>query len=124
MNLLLWAVQIVLAVKFLSVTYTHGLRAGKGKMASGRQRLGGAGRPVLVAIALGALLGAAGLVLPGVTGLLPWLTPWAAALLAVMMLVGVGMHLSCRDGANPVPGLVILALAAFVAYGRWVLAPL
>jgi len=124
MNLLLWAIQIVLAVKFLSVAYSHGLRASQGKMRRGQRSLGSVGRPLLTAIALGALLGAAGLVLPGPMGLLPWLTPWAAVLLAVMMLAGLGMHLSCRDNASPVPGLVFLALAAFVAYGRWVLAPL
>jgi len=41
-----------------------------------------------------------------------------------MMLAGVGLHIACREGPIILVGLVLCALAAFVAYGRWVLAPL
>jgi hypothetical protein len=74
-------------------------------------------------IALGAFLGAVGLILPAATGILTWLTPLAAALLALMMLLSIGFHVACRDTLNIVVGLVLFALAAFVAYGRWVIAP-
>jgi hypothetical protein len=40
-----------------------------------------------------------------------------------MMLLGVGFHVACRETPNIVVGLVLFALAAFVAYGRWVIAP-
>ena len=120
MNVILWALQIVLAVKLVSVTYTHGIRPDQTKMQRGIQRLGTAARPLLSLIALCALLGAAGLILPAATGILTWLTPWAAALVAVMMLLAIGFHLSCRDSPRAVVGLILCALAAIVAYGRWV----
>jgi hypothetical protein len=86
--------------------------------------MGAVTRPLLATIALCAILGGAGLILPAATGILTWLTPLAAALLAVMMLLAVGFHLACRETPKIVVGLVLFALAVFVAYGRWVIAPL
>ncbi len=123
MNVLLWALQIVLALKFLSVTFTHGLRPDETKMQRGVQRFGTLARPLLVLIALGTLLGGVGLILPAATGILVWLTPWAAALLALMMLFAVGFHIACREKPNTVISLILFALAAFLAYGRWTIAP-
>jgi hypothetical protein len=40
-----------------------------------------------------------------------------------MMLLAVGFHVACRETPNIVVGLILFALAAFVAYGRWVIAP-
>jgi hypothetical protein len=69
------------------------------------------------------VLGAIGLVLPGLTHIRPGLTPLAAALLIVIM-IG-----ACVATAILLPSLlampvVVLLLTAFVAYGRWRLAPL
>lgn len=123
MNVFLWALQIILALKFVTVTYTHGLRPDETKMERGTERLGTLARPLLRLIALCALVGAVTLILPAATGTLSWLTPWSAALLALMTLFAVGFHLACRENPNIVVGLILCALAAFVAYGRWVIAP-
>ena len=123
MNIILWALQIVLALKFVSVAYTHGFRADQTKMQRGIQRLGAVARPLLTFVALCAFLGGVSLILPAATGILTWLTPLSAALLALMMLLAVGFHVACRESPNIVVGLVLFALAAFVAYGRWVIAP-
>jgi hypothetical protein len=123
MNVVLWALQIVLALKFVSVAYTHSFRPDQTKMQRGIERLGTVARPLLTLIALCAFLGSVGLILPAATGILTWLTPWSAALLALMMLLAVGFHVACRETPNIVVGLVLCALAAFVAYGRWVIAP-
>jgi len=123
MNIILWILQIVLALKFVSVAYTHGLHPDETKMQRGVQRLGTLARPLLTLIALCAFLGAVGLILPAATGILTWLTPLAAALLALMMLLAVRFHVACRETPNIVVGLVLFALAAFAAYGRWVIAP-
>ena len=124
MNVLLWGLQIALALKFVSVTISHGLRPDAGKMARGRERLGGLARPLLALSAVGALLGGVGVVLPAATGLLPGLTGWAAALLAVMALGSGGFHVACRESPKIWVSGILCALAAFVAYGRWVIAPL
>ena len=113
MNTALWILQVVLCVKFVSTAYTHGLRRSQAKWQQGMQRMGAAARPLLTLIAILVLVGGAGLVLPGATGILTWLTPLSAAVLAVMMLVAVGLHVRCRETPNVVPGLVLFALAAF-----------
>jgi hypothetical protein len=41
-----------------------------------------------------------------------------------MMLVAVGFHIACRENPKTAVSLVLFALAAFVAYGRWMIAPL
>ena len=87
------------------------------------QRLGAVARPLLTFVALCAFLGGVSLILPAATGILTWLTPLSAALLALMMLLAVGFHIACRESPNIVVGLILFALAAFVAYGRWVIAP-
>ena len=123
MNAVLWILQLVLCLKFVSVAYTHGLRADQAKMQRGMQRMGAVARPLLTLIALCAFLGGVGLILPAATGILTWLTPLAAALLALMMLLAVGFHVACRETPNVVVGLILFALAAFVFYGRGVMAP-
>lgn len=123
MNIVLWILQIVLGLKFISVAYTHGFPADQTKMQQGMQRLGAVARPLLTFVAFCAFLGAVGLILPATTGILTWLTPLAAALLALMMLLALGFHVACRETPNIVVGLVLFALAAFVSYGRWVIAP-
>ncbi len=100
MNVFLWVLQIVLALKFVTVTFTHSLRPDETKMEPGAGRLGRLAQPGLHLTALCSFVGAVALVLPAVTGTLVWLTPWAAALLALMMLVGVGFHLVCRESPN------------------------
>ena len=68
--------------------------------------------------------GGIGLIVPAATGILPWLTPLAGAALAVVMLLAVGFHVTRRETPNIVTNLVLFAVAAFVAYARWFVAPL
>lgn len=124
MNTLLWILQAILCVKLLSVAYTHAIRPDTTAFARGLERFGGAAQPLLILIALGAFGGAIALVLRAVAHVPTWLTPAAAALLAVMMLAAMGFHLACRETPNVWVSLILFALAAFVAYGRWALAPL
>ncbi|NLE75702.1 MAG: hypothetical protein GX605_02975 [Chloroflexi bacterium] len=124
MDALLWVMQAVLAAKFLVVVYTHGLRPGAAAVERGRQQLGAAARPLLALAALASALGALGLVGPAAVGALAAWVPWAAALLAGISLGSAGLHLKCQERPNSWVGLALGALAAFVAYGRWALAPL
>jgi hypothetical protein len=69
------------------------------------------------------VLGAIGLILPWLLRIRPGLTPLAAAGLGIIMIGAVVTTLASGDIAMaPIP-LVVGILAAFVAYGRWRLAP-
>ena len=57
------------------------------------------------------------------TGILPWLTPLAAAGLALVMLSAAIFHARRREFSGIVTNAVLGAVALFVAWGRFVAAP-
>lgn len=64
------------------------------------------------------LIGAAGVILPELTGILPALTPAAAAGLALVMMVATTLHLRRGEyAALPLPAALMIA-AIIVAIGR------
>jgi uncharacterized membrane protein YphA (DoxX/SURF4 family) len=77
-------------------------------------------------IGLAEVLGAVGLILPGLLRIRPGLTPLAASGLVIIMIGATVITLAgfVPGGVGPtlIP-LVVGLLSAFVAYGRWRLAP-
>lgn len=69
-------------------------------------------------IALLEVLAALGLVLPGATGIAPVLTPLAAGGLVIVMVGAARVHLS-RGGEAIAMNVMLGAIAAFVAWGRF-----
>ncbi len=82
--------------------------------------------PALIVRAIGVaeVLGAVGLILPGLLGIRPGLTPLAAAGLLILMSGATGFSLASNDLSSTLIPCVVALLAAFVAYGRWRLVPL
>src|SRR5687768_8726669 len=74
-------------------------------------------------IGVAELLGGLGLILPGLLRIQPGLTPLAAAGLVIIMAGATVMGLMVGDVAMSLIPLAVGLLAAFVAYGRWRLAP-
>jgi hypothetical protein len=74
------------------------------------------GPPLFRFIGLAEVAAAAGLTLPRWTGLLPWLTPLAAAGLLPIMLGAAVLHLRRSAYAQALGDAVILAVVATVAY--------
>ena len=70
-------------------------------------------------ISIPELAGAVGLVLPQATGVLPWLTPLAACGIVALQLGALRMHVRRRETTLVLVVLVMIALAAFVAIGRF-----
>jgi hypothetical protein len=69
------------------------------------------------------VLGAIGLILPGLVHIKPGLTPLAAAGLTIIVIGATVITVMGGMIATAVIPLVAAILAAFVAYGRWRLAP-
>jgi uncharacterized membrane protein YphA (DoxX/SURF4 family) len=114
----LWIVQGLLAALFLF--------AGGMKLVLPLEALQGPVElpgPFVRFIGVAEVLGAVGLILPGLVRIRPGLTPLAAAGLVVIMIGATAITLMDGDfGAALIP-LVVGVLAAFVGYGRWRLAP-
>ncbi len=122
MNIVLWIVQILLALAFLLAGVTHAFRYERAK--SQIKWVTAVPRGLLTFIGISEILGAIGLILPALTGILSWLTPLAAAGLVVMMLLASVFHATRREYPNIAANLILLALAAFIAYGRFGAVPL
>jgi uncharacterized membrane protein YphA (DoxX/SURF4 family) len=69
------------------------------------------------------VLGAIGVILPWLLRIRAGLTPLAAAGLVIVMIGATVYTLAAGDVASALISLVVGALAAFVAYGRWRLTP-
>ena len=74
-------------------------------------------------IGVAEVLGALGLVLPGLLRIRPGLIPLAAAGLVIIMIGATIVMWAGGMVAVALMNLVVTLLAAFVAYGRWRLAP-
>ena len=70
-------------------------------------------------IGVAEVLGAIGLILPGVLRIRPGLTPLAAAGLVIIMIGATVLTLAGGAVALALIPMVVGGLAAFVAYGRW-----
>ena len=73
-------------------------------------------------IGVAEVLGAIGLILPGLLRIRPGLAPLAAAGLVIIMIGATVITLAVGDVAMALVPLMVGLLSAFVAYGRWRLA--
>ncbi|MFE3628371.1 DoxX family protein [Streptomyces goshikiensis] len=119
MNTTLWVIASVLALIFLA--------AGLMKVGQPREKLAASGMAwtadsssgVVKAVGAVEVLGAVGLIVPAALGIAPALAAWAALGLAATMLGATVLHL-CRKEATALPvALVLFAMAAVVAWGRF-----
>lgn len=121
MGIALWVAAILLALVFLTTgimkTFRYDQEGQK------LESIKGLPRGMVAFIGVCEILGALGLILPAATGILSWLTPLAAAALALVMVLATGFHLARHESSGIGLTLVLLLLAAFVAYGRVMLLP-
>jgi hypothetical protein len=115
MNALLWIAQILLAGVFamagsMKIFMYDAMMAKAPAMAQFPHGL-------VTFIGAAELLGAVGLILPMLLHVKPWLTPLAALLFCEVMLMAIPVHL--MQGESIAINVVLFALGAFVAYGRW-----
>ena len=114
----LWTFQVLLALIFL---FTGGVKLVLPIEAMTQQiALPGL---FLRFIGVAEVLGAIGLILPGLLRIRPGLTPLAAAGLVIIMIGATVLTLAGGDVAPALIQLVVGLLAAVVAYGRWRLVP-
>jgi len=122
LHISLWIAQVLLAVMFGMAGLMKTFQPIDGLVASGMTWA--AEMPGLVRfIGISELAGAVGLILPAALRIKPILTPVAAVGLLVVMILAAGYHLS-RGEPGASTNLVLGAIAAFVAWGRFKAAPI
>ena len=78
---------------------------------------------LFILIGAAELLGGLGLILPALTRVRPILTPVAASGLTLVMIFAAGFHIMRGEYAAVPINVVLGSVAAFIAYGRFVLRP-
>jgi hypothetical protein len=118
MNIALWIVQALLAMVFGMAGATK-LTQPKEKLATRTPYVEDFAASTIKLIGSLEVLGAIGLIAPLLTGILAWLTPLATTGLVLTMLGAMATHVRRGENQMLVGNLVLLLLAAFVAYGRF-----
>jgi uncharacterized membrane protein YphA (DoxX/SURF4 family) len=120
MNIVLWVVQVVLAVSFLA----HGLMF----LFPPAHLVELMNATILPAFRLflgvAEVLAAVGLTVPGFIRRSTWLIPLAAAGLMIVMIGATVLHVMRGEISSAITTTFLLAMATFVAYMRWKVKPI
>jgi len=120
MDIALWIAQGLLAAMYLMAGVMKTFQTSKAR--ENMTWTQGRSDAFVRFVGISELLGAAGLILPLVTGILPWLTPLAAAGLTIIQILAIFQEHLPKKEYNVIPvNIVLLALAVFVVIGRWIL---
>jgi uncharacterized membrane protein YphA (DoxX/SURF4 family) len=121
MKYALWVLQILLALLFVFAGVVKLVLPGE-QMASQMP----VPLPVFLLrfVAVAELAGAAGLILPGLLGIRPQLTPLAAAGLVIIMIGATTITIAGGMILMALFPFVVGILCAYIAYARWRLVPL
>jgi uncharacterized membrane protein YphA (DoxX/SURF4 family) len=120
MNIVLWALQVLLAAVFAA----HGwllLFPPADLLAMMNETMSPAFRLFL---GVAEVMAAVGLVLPGITRILPWLISLAAAGLMIVMISATILHIVRSEISSAVITAILLVLVTSVAYMRWKIKPI
>jgi len=120
MNILLWVLQVLLAAAFVA----HGLLLLMPPPEIAVQLAASLPGWFWLFLGVAEVLAAVGLTLPGMTRILPWLVSWAASGVMIVMVCATVYHVLRGEISSAAITLVLLAMAAFTAYGRWRIAPI
>jgi len=121
MNIALWIVQVILGVMFLMAGSVKAFNYAK--VQSTMTWAKGKSKGYVSFVGFSELLGGLGLILPGLTGIAPILTVYAAVGLAIIMILAAIVHIALKEYQAIFMNVVLLALSIFVAYGRFEVAP-
>ncbi|GAB7038269.1 MULTISPECIES: DoxX family protein [Catenuloplanes] len=119
MNIVLWVIAALLAAAFLMAGAMKLIQPREKLIASGMGWAGDFPPAAVKAIGAVEVLGAIGLILPAVTGIAPVLVPLAATGLALTMAGAMVVHVRRGEFPALAPNVVLLVLAAVVAWGRF-----
>src|SRR5829696_8972624 len=114
MNILLWVLQVLLAVASLA----HGWLFVSPPPAIAVQMNASLPRWFQVSLGVAEVLAAVGLTLPGLTRIMPWLVTAAAGGVMIVTVSATVLHLVRGELSSAAITLVLFAMATFVAYMR------
>ena len=124
MNIFLWVLQAILAIKIFTTATSHGLVQSKLEMEQAILKMGKNYRFLHYVVAIFTFLASLGLVLPGLFTWAAWITPLTGLVIAFMLLSSIYFHIRTREKPMIFVSLVLLVFSLLIAWGRWTLFPL
>jgi hypothetical protein len=119
-NMLLWALQVVLALAF----FAHGCLLLFPPASMVEQMNASLPRWFQLALGVAEVAAAVGLTLPGLTRIRPRLVPMAAGGIMIVMVCATILHVGRSEWSSAATTVVLLLMATFVAYMRWRVRPI
>jgi uncharacterized membrane protein YphA (DoxX/SURF4 family) len=123
MSIALWAVQGLLALAFLATGFMKAAQP-IANLAKSMKWVPATPVALVRFIGVAEILGALGLILPGLTHIAPMLIPIAAIGLAIIMILAIGFHTRRAEYQNLGGNATLLVLALLVIIGRFTAWPL
>lgn len=118
MNTILWICQGVLSLVFLYSGINKSLYSEQQLIAKGQTGVVNLPVGVIRFIGISEVLGAAGIIMPGLVNIMPVLTPVTAVCFAVIMVLAARIHYRLHEPKNVITNSILLIMSLFVAYGR------
>ncbi len=123
MNLLLWILQILLAMVFSYSGINKSIYSERALVAKGQTGVEGLPTGLIRFIGIAEILGSIGILLPCLINVFPLLTPVSALCLALIMVPAAIIHYkripkSKKEGNNVITNIVLFVMCLIVAYGR------
>jgi uncharacterized membrane protein len=120
MNIALWILQGLLAAAF----FAHGMLFLTPPADLVDQMNASLPRWFQLFLGVAEVLAAVGLILPGITRIMPWLVAWAAGGIMIVMVSATVFHIARDEHSSAAITLVLLVMATFVAYMRLRVVPI
>ena len=120
MNALLWVLQVLLALAFAA----HGWMMLFPSPEIAAQMNANLPRWFSLFIGVAEVAAAVGLILPGITRIMPFFVTWAAVGIAIIMVSATGYHAVRGEWGGSATTFALLLMAVFIAYGRHRLRPI
>jgi uncharacterized membrane protein YphA (DoxX/SURF4 family) len=114
MNIVLWVLQLLLAAAF----FAHGWLLLSPPPELVEQMNASLPRWFQLFLGVAEVMAAIGLVLPGLTRVMPWLVTWAAAGVMVVMVSATVWHLWRAEWSSAAITALLLVIATFIAHMR------
>ncbi|AYD46621.1 DoxX family protein [Arachidicoccus soli] len=118
MNAILWVIQSLIAIVFLYSGVNKSIYSRQKLVSKGQTGVEGLSKGMIRFIGISEILGAIGIILPGLIDVFPFLTVVAAICLALVMVPASIIHYKRYEPKNVITNCIIFSMCVFVTYGR------
>jgi uncharacterized membrane protein YphA (DoxX/SURF4 family) len=119
MNTLFWTLQTLVALTFLYSGLNKSLYSEQKLVEKGQTGVEGLSVPLIRFIGIIEILGAVGLLLPGIIKVLTIIAPITAVGFSVIMVLAAIIHYKRKEPRNVLTNLILLTLCVFIAVYRF-----